>query len=904
MRGGLERWKRGVDSRGVRTAIAYALNGECDSSPRLLTGIEAVAAYSGVDDVGVIRFVAEGGDLSTDALTRAQLVAWVDGVDPLSGERRGRVLSSPMADLLLDGTLNSPKSFSLVAVLHPELALEFEALQDRLRDRVIRLWQSELNARRGAGGRVQEAIHRLEVVELQHRRSRALDPHAHRHLWLSVKVQGVDGRWSNVDSRVAMRLHTLVNAEGDLAARTDPDWIAALARYGYTLNANGEVSEVAHAVRPLSRRSNQIEANRAALIARWREEHPDQAPCRDDLHHIDRVAWAAGRPRKGVLVDEADWESRVRRELADIDPALLSRREAVSAVRGPEVDVVFLAACAIRDADDRSVGNGGRFSLVDIRAGVTRAVAAAGAVAPRGELQPLIDDVVGRALHLVTDLLGTNVHRPQHVKGYMASETVRLKCELAALLDRLTAVGRPLTIEDVRRVSARTGVASLDRGQEEAAAAIAGTDRLVTVTGPAGAGKTTVLRVVKRALDLQRRHLIVVAPTKKAATVAEREVGAKASSLHALLADHGWRWGTDPAGAERWVRLAPGDTDSNGFTYTGLRSHPLGPGDRVVVDEAGMVDFHAARALAVIAAQTGAGIAFIGDPLQAAPVGHSGAMGLMRKVSTAVAELTAVHRFDDPGYAALTVRLRDPRTSEDALQVAAELITKGHILQAVDLEDAQSRMVDAYLAARETGDSIALVTATNDEADTINREIQQRLLARGALHGSRVAAGQDGQQILEGDVVQTRRNDAAADVQNRAHWIVTRITDDHIDLVAVDDHRERRTVTDRYAADYLQLAYASTVHGVQGETTVRSLVGPGVNAAGLYVGMTRGAVHNAAIVIPPRGGTVIATLAAIMTRGIPALTVDEARAAAVFELRRASEFALPPEHASAFVGVG
>lgn len=90
------------------------------------------------------------------------------------------------ADLLLDGTLNHPKSYSIAALMHPELATEFEALQDRLRDRILLTWQAELNARRGHGGLVREQIARIEVVELQHRRSRALDPHIHRHLWLNI----------------------------------------------------------------------------------------------------------------------------------------------------------------------------------------------------------------------------------------------------------------------------------------------------------------------------------------------------------------------------------------------------------------------------------------------------------------------------------------------------------------------------------------------------------------------------------------------------------------------------------------------------------------------------------------------------------------------------------------------
>jgi ribose 1,5-bisphosphokinase PhnN len=72
----------------------------------------------------------------------------------------------------------------------------------------------------------------------------------------------------------------------------------------------------------------------------------------------------------------------------------------------------------------------------------------------------------------------------------------------------------------------------------------------VTVTGPAGAGKTTMLRGASAALMSQRRRLLVVAATRKAAAVASREVGAAAPSIHALLSDHGYRWGTDEAGAK------------------------------------------------------------------------------------------------------------------------------------------------------------------------------------------------------------------------------------------------------------------------------------------------------------------------------------------------------------------
>src|SRR5947209_17201319 len=112
------------------------------------------------------RYIVEDGNIRDDLLDRSQLRKWVDGFDPRTGERRGRDLESPVADLILDATINAPKSFSIAAMLDPDLAAAYEDLQDRLRDRIIKLWQSELNARRGKGGAIREDLARIEVVEL------------------------------------------------------------------------------------------------------------------------------------------------------------------------------------------------------------------------------------------------------------------------------------------------------------------------------------------------------------------------------------------------------------------------------------------------------------------------------------------------------------------------------------------------------------------------------------------------------------------------------------------------------------------------------------------------------------------------------------------------------------------
>ncbi|MFH8251499.1 AAA family ATPase [Microbacterium sp. B2969] len=839
------------------------------------------------------RFTVTAGEIAVDALNAQQLRAWVDGHDPLTDEQRGRELKSPNADLILDGTINAPKSYSIAALISPELAREFEALQDRLRDRIITTWQRELNARRGAGGSIREALDKIEVVELRHRRSRALDPHIHRHLWLNVKVQGEDGKWSNVDSRVAMKLHTLINAEGELAARTDPRWLRALAEHGFTLNEDGEIAQLADAVRPLSRRSNQIEANRAKLLLDWRAEHPGQEPDHDVLQQVDRLAWSKNRPNKPDVLDESEWEELIRAELLAIDLGMLRTRAALAPRRRVigVLDRDLLAAMAIVDANARSTGCGGRFSLYDVRAGATRAVATSGIVEERSVVQELIDDVVARAHLLSVDLLGDEVDRPSHIKGFMAASTAALKVELAAHFDALTQAGRPVQQSEIIDHAAEVldGETTLDDGQVAAASAIAGTDRLVSVTGPAGAGKTTMLRVARVALSQQGRHLFVVAPTKKAASVAGREIGAPASSLHALLADHGWRWGRDEAGAEVWTRLYPGDADAvTGRLYEGPRRFVLAEGDRVVVDEAGMVDLHTARALAMIAEETGAGIAMVGDHLQAMPVGHAGAMACMTRRASAVVELTAVHRFRDPDYASLTLRMREPASQDEALVVARELDEKGLIHRVTDAAHARDVMVEGYFRWANERKRIAIVTGTNEEADAINEAIQQRRLELGQLRQVRLAVGQGEQRLLEGDIVQTRLNDRNADVENRALWTIRRILPDALELVSISDSGDLRQVSLEYAAAHVHLAYASTVHGIQGETTDASIVGPGVDASGLYVGMTRGRAHNEAIAIARSAGAAREHVADSMMRGTLEVSIDDSMRAARNELGRAA----------------
>jgi len=874
----------------VKQAVQYAFAGVCDATLTAKTA-DGVIAAAGYADAVMTRYIVEDGSIRDDLLNRSQLKKWVDGIDPLTGERRGRDLESPVADLILDATINAPKSYSIAAMLDPELAGAYEDLQDRLRDRIIKLWQTELNARRGKQGCIREDLARVEVVELRHERSRSLDPHKHRHLWLNVKVQGRDGRWSNVDTRVALRLQNVVNAEGDLASRTDPGWLAALATKGLGLNADGEIAELMHLVRPLSKRSAQIEANKAARVAEWKEQHAEQEPSHEVLNQIDRWAWAYGRPDKPANLDAQDWATVVRNELLTADPTLGRQRDATPvAVRSLDsLDLDLLAAMAIIDADARSTGTGGRFSEIDVRAGVIRALSKSGIITTRSELEPLINRIEETAAltHTVTLLNAPDV--PRHIKHLMATSTAALKASVARRVELMAGPGEPLSTQEIATVGRLVEPdRQLNPEQMDGAAAISGTGPIVCVSGAAGTGKTTMLKVAGAALRRRGRDMIIVAPTKKASSVAGREAASSSSSLHQLLYDYGWRWESNRAGGTEWTRLAPGEVDVNtGRTYDGP-TRRITADDRIVVDEAGMMELEAANALLELVQQTRASIALVGDQRQALPVGHSGAMALFwRRASTRV-ELTTIHRFADPEWADLSLRLREPDSLEDSATVADALLDTGHVTLVTSNAAAREAMVDGWFEATREGRSIALVTATHSEAQGINEAIQMRRLQLGSISAERMLSGQDGQTLVEGDVVQTRRNDLGSGVDNRQNWVIKSISADHAILASTTDASDLRRVTAEYAGRHMHLGYASTVYGVQGETSDRSIVGPGVDSAGLYVGLTRGRERNDVVLTASTRSGARAELLEMMQRRNIEESIEHSRDAARQELRRAA----------------
>ena len=120
-----------------------------------------------------------------------------------------------------------------------------------------------------------------------------------------------------------------------------------------------------------------------------------------------------------------------------------------------------------------------------------------------------------------------------------------------------------------------------------------------------------------------------------------------------------------------------------------------------------------------------------------------------------------------------------------------------------------------------------------------------------------MATTSNGEPIGPGDRVTTRRNDRTLGVANRDRWTVTGIDDDGAVRVRGEAQRGdteawrgvgERSLPGDYVQKHVELDYATTVHGVQGETVDHAhlLLGESTGAAAAYVAMTRGRHTNTA----------------------------------------------------------
>ncbi|PJJ63690.1 MobF family relaxase [Compostimonas suwonensis] len=808
-------------------ALRYLESDRSRADDYYLEGGTAIAEFAVVDGTGTV--IGEG------ALNPEEYAAWVDWINPLTGESMGKPRQAGEgrqgSPRFLEMVVNAPKSLSIAAALHPEVSAALDvAQQDAVAE--IRRWLGEHSVTRiGPRGRQEVVpVQQLETVSIVHHTSRAGDPHRHVHFQIGARVWAAGG-WRGLDTAALFRQQGAIRALGTAVIAAHPHLAAVLDAHGLTLDpVTGEVAELEPYNALMSKRSAQVQRNLDRFRAEWEAAHPGEEPGPVVRGRLEAMAWDHERPAKkpATLKDEAAW--RIELDAAGYMPDLPRvRRRAPVAL--DDLSVQQVASRAL----DRCAAAASTWTVHDVQEHVTRIITEAGVRATPEALRDIVAITTRLAVEDCLSVLPPDSVQPEHVAHLTTLHVVAVETNLR---DRLTARATP-GARQVPDMAHLADAAGLDPEQAQAAAAVAGTDPLVVVEGAAGAGKTTMLGAAIEAATGQRRATRVVTPTKKAADVAAQELGVPTDSVAKLVHEHGWRWNRDGV----WTRLAVGDSDpETGASYTGpSAAAQLVRGERIVVDEAGMLDQDTALALLTVADEHGATLALVGDRAQLPAVGRGGVLDMAAQLAGRTYDMTTVHRFADPEYAELTVQMR--RGEHPAL-----LFDRLHALGLVVLHEDSEAVREAI--ARDARDGDAITTATNDEARELNERIRETRVCAGLVDDARTASGSDGLSIGAGDVIQTRQNDSDVQVANRQTWTVQAVGQDGTVWAKENGTGRKRQRTVRllpeYVAEHTHLAYASTAYGVQGATVPGShtVLSDALDASGVYVGMTRGQETN------------------------------------------------------------
>lgn len=822
------------------SARAYLEADHSHADEYYLENGETVAQWTALDGTGAVR--------AESLLDGDTYQAWVDWRDPLTGEERGKprdetritetgeVVERPASPRFAEMTVNCDKSLSVAAALVPEVSAALDAAQaDAAAAMGAYLARNSVTRVGKRGAQEFVPVERFEQVAVVHRTSRAGDPHRHIHVQWNSRVFA-DGHWRSLHTAATLKQQGALRGIAEAVINSHPQLRAALRAAGLTFDAStGAVTELAAHADLMSKRARQVQENVTKLEREWREQNPGREPFPGLLREWDQQAWALDRPQKVHDVGRAEerWMSELRD--AGLPTSRFRGGKGDGRVSLVDVDRAEVTRRAVATLEESKSA----WSLADLQGQIGVTLGQSGAVASREAVEAWVNETAAAAadtlLRLDIDYQGDI---PDWVRWITSERVVAVESDL-----RQAFISRGL---DSALVTDELVIGNLTQAQSDAARALGGEAPLVVVEGAAGAGKTTMLKVAAELAESEGRRLLVVAPTLRAAREAGEAIGTDASSAHKLAHEHGFR--RDAYG--HWKRLNVGDLDwFTGQEYTGpSENFRVDANTRIIVDEAGMIDQDIAHALVQIANENGAALALVGDRAQLPAVGRGGVLDMAVDAHPTPLDLTDLHRFVTPEgaldteYAALTLQMRSRNAPAKLFD---QLYERGNLVVHETMDDARAFITDDAIARARAGSSVAIATATNEEAADLNALVQQAHAQAGHTTAAAVEiSGSDLLTIRNGDRLMTRKNDRDLRVANRDVWTVQRVH--RSGTVTVTDGKRLVKLPSDYVKAHTHLAYASTEFGVQGATVQagHGIVTDSSSASAVYVSATRGREAN------------------------------------------------------------
>lgn len=754
-----------------------------------------------------------------------------------------------------DFTFSVPKSVSVLwAVADARTQEMVLAAHHAAVAEVLAYMEREVAATRagvsnGNGAVAQVKVEGLISAAYDHWDSREGDPQLHTHLVVSNKVKTVlDGRWRSLDGRPMHHAVTALSAYYNAVLADRLTGVFGLAwehrDRGADRNRQWEIVGVEEElIREFSSRTKKIEVEKERLIDAYVAKH-GRRPSNVIIVGLRAQATLATRPKKEIrsLTDlTSEWRARAR-SLIGADPTTWARA-IITSGQPTSLDPTQIPADTIADLAVKVVSEvgrkrttwrhwnlwaeasrqtmGWRFAAVqDREVVVARIVAAAeaGSVAlTPPEFAPSPPEFQRED--------GTSVFRPRHATIYSSIEHLEGEARLLARAEDTTATRvHEQVVETVADRAMRRGALSPE--QHQAIKAITGSGRSLDVlVGPAGTGKTTTMRALRKAwvAAYGSKSVVGLATSAAAAEVLADDLGIRCENTTKWLLEH--------------------DRGTLGYE---LRRNGL-----VIVDEATMADTRTLDRITTLAVDAGAKVLLVGDPAQIDAVDAGGAFNLLVSRRADVPTLTEVHRFihDWEKRASLALRDGDPA-------VIGTYGSHGRLRDGTS-EDMADAAHAAWHADVRAGKAALLIAEATEQVHALNERVRAARIRNGETRPGREALLTDDQRASAGDWIITRHNDRRLRtldgvwVRNGHRWQVQKV---HGDGSMTVRRQQGRSATLRlppeYVAEHVDLGYAVTPHRAQGLTvdTAHVLVGANTTREHLYVAMSRGRESNVAYV--------------------------------------------------------
>jgi conjugative relaxase-like TrwC/TraI family protein len=557
-----------------------------------LRGADAGAYYVDPDRRGLATYYLDAGEPPGQWVGR-QAAVWrligavdaeaflslMDGAGP-SGEQLGRAYGERSVRGY-DITFSAPKSVSTLWALGDEnVTGESRAAHDTAVKAVLDFVERHATTRATVDGAVQNVdADGVAVALFRQHTSWLLDPQLHTHAVVAAKLRIADGQWLALDARLIKHdqqtlalYHATLRSEltNRLGVRWQPPVNGIAEIDGMPDDVLGEFSQ----------RARQVERRLERKLDRFRATF-DRDPTPRESWRLEREAVLDSRPSKrhpGEHVDlQGEWAERIEglghHPRGVVDDAVGGLPAPGRLTAEARVAMVDQALAALTESSSTWRPN-------ELLRELARAMPTTVHEAP-AHLVMTLERLTERVLHEhCVDLTPLGVGPLRESDGRPTRESVLDRCYTTEAIleeeqgvadwaeERWLAPGAPAPFGDVE---------ALDSAQIHAAALAAGTHSLVVIVGPAGTGKTTMLRATVEHLAGGGRRAFGLAPSAAAAEVLADETGITADTVDKLLVEY----------------AKPGQLPDPQYL--------LPAGTTVIVDEAGMLSTPKLADLAALA---------------------------------------------------------------------------------------------------------------------------------------------------------------------------------------------------------------------------------------------------------------------------------------------------------------